>query len=217
MNCEQALAAISARLDGELSEAESRELDAHLASCASCRALAEELTELEAGLDSLPMEDAPDTLAPGVMRAIRAEKSQKPQKKKAAHRTAWLIAAAAAVALLLGAAGIIELPGFRGKGHASVSVGDVFKTQPSAEEYAAQLAEERGCTVLLVRDCPDGIEALNGAECEAAHDGMRYYIVPAEVMDAVMTAWGETYPMEVYTPQAQPAQETGTACILICP
>ena len=217
MNCEQALAAISARLDGELSEAESRELDAHLASCASCRELLKELTELEAGLDSLPMEDAPDTLAPGVMRAIRAEKSQKPQKKKAPHRTAWLIAAAAAIALLLGAAGIIELPGFSGKGHASVSVGDIFKTQPSAEDYAAQLAEERGCAVLLIRDCPDDIEALNGTECEVPHSGMWYYIVPAEVMDAVMTAWGETYPMEVYTPQEQPAEETGTACILICP
>ena len=217
MNCEQALAAISARLDGELSEAESRELDAHLASCASCRVLAKELTELEAGLDLLPMKEAPDTLVPGVMRAIRAEKSQRSQKKKAPHRTAWLIAAAAAIALLLGAAGIIELPGFRGRGHASVSVGDAFKTQQTAEEYAAQLAEERGCTVLLIRECPDGIEALNGAECEASHDGMRFYTVPVEVMDAVMTAWGQVYPMEVYAPQEQPAQETGTACILICP
>ena len=217
MNCEQALAAISARLDGELSEAESRELDAHLVSCASCRALAKELTELEAGLDLLPMEEAPDTLVPGVMRAIRAEKSQRSQKKKAPHRTAWLIAAAAAIALLLGAAGIIELPGFRGRGHASVSVGDAFKTQQTAEEYAAQLAEERGCAVLLIRDCPDGIEALNGAECEASHDGMRFCTVPAEVMDAVMTAWGQVYPLEVYAPQEQPAQETGTAYILICP
>lgn len=217
MNCEQALAAISARLDGELSEAESRELDAHLASCASCRVLAKELTELEAGLDLLPMKEAPDTLVPGVMRAIRAEKSQRSQKKKAPHRTAWLIAAAAAIALLLGAAGIIELPGFRGRGHASVSVGDAFKTQQTAEKYAAQLAEERGCAVLLIRDCQDGIEALNGAECEASHDGMRFYTVPAEVMDAVMTAWGQVYPMEVYAPQEQPAQETGTACILICP
>lgn len=218
MDCEQALAAISARLDGELSEAESRELDAHLASCASCRALAKELTELEAGLDLLPIEEAPDTLVPGVMRAIRAEKSQRSQKKKAPHRTAWLIAAAAAIALLLGAAGIIELPGFRGRGHASVSVGDAFKTQQTAEEYAAQLAEERGCAVLLIRDCPDGIEALNGAtKCAPPHDDMWFYTVPVEVMDAVMTAWGQVYPMEVYAPQEQPAQETGTACILICP
>ena len=49
MNCEQALEAISARLDGALSEEENRELEAHLASCASCRALLKELTELEEG------------------------------------------------------------------------------------------------------------------------------------------------------------------------
>ena len=47
MNCEQALEAISARLDGALSEEENRELETHLASCASCRALLKELTELE--------------------------------------------------------------------------------------------------------------------------------------------------------------------------
>ena len=50
MNCEQALEAISARLDGALSEEENRELETHLASCASCRALLKELTELEEGL-----------------------------------------------------------------------------------------------------------------------------------------------------------------------
>ena len=44
MNCEQALEAISARLDGALSEEENRELETHLASCASCRALLKELT-----------------------------------------------------------------------------------------------------------------------------------------------------------------------------
>ena len=72
--------------------------------------------------------------------------------------------------------------------------------------------------MLLIRDCPDGIEALSGAtECAPPHDDMWFYTVPAEVMDAVMTAWGQVYPMEVYAPQEQPAQETGTACILICP
>ena len=74
MNCEQALEAISARLDGALSEEENRELETHLASCASCRALLKELTELEEGLETLPVE-APETLAPSVMRTIRAEKA----------------------------------------------------------------------------------------------------------------------------------------------
>ena len=43
MNCEQALQAMSARLDGELPEDEARALDAHLRECAPCRALMAEL------------------------------------------------------------------------------------------------------------------------------------------------------------------------------
>ena len=115
MNCEQALEAISARLDGALSEEENRELETHLASCASCRALLKELTELEEGLETLPVE-APETLAPSVMRTIRAEKAAqaapaaKKSQRRGPHITAWLIAAAAALALLLGAAGVIDLP-----------------------------------------------------------------------------------------------------------
>ena len=87
MNCEQALEAISARLDGALSEEENRELETHLASCASCRALLKELTELEEGLETLLVE-APETLAPSVMRTIRAEKAAQaaPAAKKSQRR-----------------------------------------------------------------------------------------------------------------------------------
>lgn len=116
MNCEQALQAMSARLDGELPEDEARALDAHLRECAPCRALMAELTELDDGLKTLSVEP-PETLAPGVMRAIRAETAKK-QKKRTPHITTWLIAGAAALALALGAAGVIELPGFGEKGRA---------------------------------------------------------------------------------------------------
>lgn len=83
MNCEQALQAMSARLDGELPEDEARALDAHLRECAPCRALMAELTELDDGLKTLSVEP-PETLAPGVMRAIRAETAKK-QKKRTPH------------------------------------------------------------------------------------------------------------------------------------
>ena len=84
MNCEQALQAMSARLDGELPEDEARALDAHLRECAPCRALMAELTELDDGLKTLSVEP-PETLAPGVMRAIRAETAKKQKKAHAAH------------------------------------------------------------------------------------------------------------------------------------
>lgn len=225
MNCEQALEAISARLDGALSEEENRELEAHLASCASCRALLKELTELEDGLKELSVE-APETLAPSVMRTIRAEKPVQtaPAKKRSRqgpHITAWLIAAAAALALLLGAAGVIDLPGFGEKEHASVSVSQAFsgtrKTPEQESELAARIAQERGCAVLAVQGCTDEIEALSGLDYETLDGGAKLYEVPAEVMSGIMDAWQTTYPMQVYSPQEASAAESGNACILLLP
>lgn len=226
MNCEQALEAISARLDGALSEEENRELETHLASCASCRALLKELTELEEGLETLPVE-VPETLAPSVMRAIRAKKAAqaapaaKKSQRRGPHITAWLIAAAAALALLLGAAGVIDLPGFSEKKHASVSVGEAFsgthETPEQESELAARIAQERGCAVLAVQGCTDGIEALSGLDYETLDGGARLYEVPAEVMSGIMDAWQTAYPMQVYAPQEASAADSGNACILLLP
>ena len=223
MNCEQALEAISARLDGALSEEENRELETHLASCASCRALLKELTELEEGLETLPVE-APETLAPSVMRTIRAEKAAqaapaaKKSQRRGPHITAWLIAA---LALLLGATGVIDLPGFGEKKHASVSVGEAFsgthETPEQESELAARIAQERGCAVLAVQGCTDGIEALSGLDYETLDGGARLYEVPAEVMSGIMDAWQTAYPMQVYAPQEASAADSGSACILLLP
>ena len=46
-DCDQALEWISAALDGALTPEEQRGLDAHLAACAECRALAKELRQLQ--------------------------------------------------------------------------------------------------------------------------------------------------------------------------
>lgn len=213
MNCDKALEAMSAKLDGELSEDEARELEEHLKTCASCRKLMAELTEMESGLESLCAEP-PETLAPGVMRAIRAEKAEK-QKKRRPHVTTWLIAGAAALALALGAAGVIELPGFGGNGHANVSVGDAL-TQKEAQTLGEQLAAERGGAVLAVSGCQDSLDALNGREYETLDGGVKLYAVPAEVMEAVMAEWQNVYTMKLYAPQE--AQSGGAdAYILILP
>lgn len=207
MNCDKALEAISAELDGALSAQEARELEAHLKTCAECRRLRAELGAIEQGFDTLKT-DAPQTLAPSVMRAIRAEK---PRKRKP-HRSMWFIAAAALLALVLGAAGIIELPGF-GENRASVSVGDAFSGHSRAEETAERLAQERGCAVLLLRDSGE-LSALEGAEYETPEPGMRLYTVSADVMSGVMREQTAAQ-MEVYTPKEASGQTDGTACILL--
>lgn len=208
MNCDKALEAISAELDGALSAEEARELEAHLKTCAECRRLRAELGAIEQGFDTLKT-DAPQTLAPSVMRAIRAEK---PRKRKP-HRTAWFIAAAAllALALALGAAGIIDLPGF-GENRASVSVGDAFSGHSRAEETAERLAQERGCAVLLIYGSGE-LSALEGAEYETPEQGMRLYTVSADVMSGIMNEQTASQ-MEIYTPKESSGQADGTACIL---
>ena len=150
-------------------------------------------------------------------RAPAAKKSQ----RRGPHITAWLIAAAAALALLLGAAGVIDLPGFGEKKHASVSVGEAFsgthETPEQESELAARIAQERGCAVLAVQGCTDGIEALSGLDYEPLDGGARLYEVPAEVMSGIMDAWQTAYPMQVYAPQEASAADSGNACILLLP
>ncbi len=77
MRCEDAALLLSARLDGELSEAEEQELNDHLAGCPACRALAEDLASLRASLERL--EDEPDAegFAARVMESVRAAEGRK--------------------------------------------------------------------------------------------------------------------------------------------
>ena len=53
LDCEAALILISAALDGELTEAERQELEAHLAQCPECRALSEDMGVLSVALSDM--------------------------------------------------------------------------------------------------------------------------------------------------------------------
>ncbi len=72
MRCQEARVLISARLDGELSQQEERELDTHLEGCPACRELTEDLSMLRLSLANLEDEPAPAGLASRVMEQIRA-------------------------------------------------------------------------------------------------------------------------------------------------
>ena len=74
MNCERCLEQLSARLDGELPAGEAAELEAHLARCPSCRALAQQLEQLHGDFPALEELEAPAGFAQGVMDRIRTEK-----------------------------------------------------------------------------------------------------------------------------------------------
>lgn len=105
MDCERALEAISAALDGELSPTERAELEAHLSSCPACRALAEELSVLNAALERSEAAP-PQSLAEQVMERIAGENKVVPIS--AGRRRGWRrwMGVAAALALVVCAGGL---------------------------------------------------------------------------------------------------------------
>ena len=74
MDCERCLEQLSARLDGELPAGEAAELEAHLAQCPSCRALAQQLEQLHGDFPALEELEAPAGFAQGVMDRVRTER-----------------------------------------------------------------------------------------------------------------------------------------------
>lgn len=204
MNCDQALEAISAKLDGELDAAQQAALEAHLQSCQACRAVYETLQTVDVILPDTQLEP-PKALRDGVMQAIHAE-----QKKKMSRR--WVpvavIGVAAATALVLGSVGLVEMPGFSAEHRSSASLHEIvdtlFPETQSAEhtsEAAAQYAQEYDCAVLAIWDCGE-LPELTG-ECETLSDGGRLYAVDAATLETLLSVYQTEYPMESYAPAGE--------------
>lgn len=103
MDCNQALEYISAALDGELTAEEVAELDAHLADCPECQALAEEF-----GILSVALSDMEEVPPPGLAEQIKARLDPAPPvsldaARRKIRRRAWgSLAAMLAVVVCLG-------------------------------------------------------------------------------------------------------------------
>ncbi len=109
MICEEALALMSAKLDGALSPDEEAELQEHLATCPDCRALMETLEGLDEKLADL-REPAPEGLKKGVLYRIdQATGKAKPARRRWFGPGTALGAVAAILVLLVGLK-VIPLP-----------------------------------------------------------------------------------------------------------
>ena len=176
MNCENALELMNRELDEALTAEESAALQAHLDACPDCRETWRQLHELDALLQESELEP-PAALHDGVMRAIRQEQKRKP-------RRAWLpaaaIAAAAALVLLAGKAGLIALPGFAQTGAEA--------PDEAAAQQAAELSAETGLDVLLVWN--SGVPAeLETMPYEAAQNGARLYRVTGQLAQTILDGY----------------------------
>jgi predicted anti-sigma-YlaC factor YlaD len=111
-DCMQAREAVSARLDGELSELETQRLEGHLGGCPSCREFAAEAAGLARMLRGAALEAAPTELF--------APRRRRVGMPLAAAAATLLIAAATGSSFFLG-----QLVGGRGATGARVATGTV--------------------------------------------------------------------------------------------
>ena len=220
MNCENALELMNRELDEALTAEESAALQAHLDACPDCRETWRQLHELDALLQESELEP-PAALHDGVMQAIRQEKKQR-------SRRAWVpaaaIAAAAALVLLAGWAGLIALPGFEKDSTVTVNVGSAVEqifTQTGAEapdeaaaQQAAELSAETGLDVLLVwsSGVPSELETM---PYELTENGARLYRVTGQLAQTIL----DGYIAAAYSPDDvfSDLPEKQAACVLVLP
>lgn len=80
--CEEYELLLAVRLDGELTSEEEARLEAHLARCPACRALAEELEGAHDALARMEELPAPPDFAQGVMARLRAGEESAPAREE---------------------------------------------------------------------------------------------------------------------------------------
>ena len=76
MNCKEANSLIHEYLDGELGEADQRQLRHHLSQCTDCRRHLRSLEKTDAFIRSLPRTRVPDGLTDRIMQQIPAQRKQ---------------------------------------------------------------------------------------------------------------------------------------------
>lgn len=100
-SCETYAVALSALIDGELSDTERAEVLAHLEICQGCRDYFAELTVMHANLGEMEEFDVPEGFADGVMARLH----EAPAAKKRTPRAAWLSLAACAAIVVFAVGG----------------------------------------------------------------------------------------------------------------
>jgi len=104
MRCEDAMNQLNARADGELSEVDATELDAHLSECATCRATADVLPSLDTDLRRTfaARREAADRLATSVSEIVRTASSLPTSETSANVRPPRLLSGQTVVAAAAG-------------------------------------------------------------------------------------------------------------------
>ena len=188
--CERWTEQLSARLDGELSPEEERELEAHLAVCPSCRALAKQLEALDAGLQDLEEAPAPEGFARGVMDRIAAEEKKPrviPLFRRPQFRALAGLAACAALCIGLYGAGVLPGRDVASEGPQVSAYGVEREDQnPQIRTYDSEGARPHADASLAGGDGPQLQSEDGGADASAFQAKV--------VFDRLPEGWEELFP-----------------------
>lgn len=102
--CEEYAALLDAFADGELSEQETARVQAHLESCAGCRAYLNDIRAIRAAFPRAEEISVPDGFADGVMAAIREKAA--PRRKGPSQWRKFLVPLAACLVVFVAVAGL---------------------------------------------------------------------------------------------------------------
>lgn len=185
MNHAQAQALIFQKLDTPLSPEQEAALQAHLAGCADCRALSQELSQLDTALLGTEL-TPPAALHDAVMQRVCAQKKPAQEKKK--RLPLWL-AAAAVLVLLLGLGGFLS-PGYSANGQAAVSIGSAADSaltrlfRADDRKFARSFAAAHNAQALAVwtDELPQALRALSPVQEE---DGAVVYEADRALLDTL--------------------------------
>jgi hypothetical protein len=179
MSCEEVLELLSAALDGELTDREQAQLNAHLAQCPSCSALFAQLTDLHQALGELEDVPAPVGFADRVMDQVAQAGPPAPKQPRCAPWKGWAAAAAVVAVVALGA---VTLPGQLTQGRsgstasvssADASPGDALAQadDPDGRAFSAGTAE--GTTAVESEADNGGSLERSGSTAQAEPEGAR--------------------------------------------
>lgn len=104
MACEAGAEKLAAFIEGDLPPAEAQRLEAHLAACVDCRAIADALVKTRQLVGSLEQVEVPPWLAPRILSRVRAEREAGPFRRWLRPLRFAIPATACATILMVGIA-----------------------------------------------------------------------------------------------------------------
>lgn len=136
--CEQYAAALSAFVDGELSENEKEEVLSHVEHCQNCREYLSELMIVHTMFEEMPELDAPEGFSERVLERVHEEK-----RARSRHRRAWPRVLAACFALLVVTAAAWKLaPAMGSNGDSAADCNTSGNDMVSAPAASGDTAED---------------------------------------------------------------------------